>query len=39
MSGGSDADKFKCGSGEDIVLDYNPDEGDKATGNCEGIDK
>jgi hypothetical protein len=25
--------------GEDVITDYNPDEGDKASGNCEGIEK
>jgi Ca2+-binding RTX toxin-like protein len=37
LTGGGGADKFQCGSGEDSITDYNPDEGDKATGNCEGI--
>jgi hypothetical protein len=36
-SGG--ADKFQYGKGEYAITDYNPDEGDKASGNCEGIEK
>src|SRR5215207_8939620 len=34
-TGGGGADKFQCGKGEDTVTDFNPEEGDKATGNCE----
>lgn len=34
---GGGADKFKCGGGDDTVFDYNPDEGDKITENCETI--
>lgn len=37
--GGSGADKFKCGSGDDVVTDFNEAEGDKATGGCEAIEK
>jgi Ca2+-binding RTX toxin-like protein len=37
LTGNGGADKFQCGSGEDTVTDFNPDEGDKATGNCENI--
>ena len=36
---GGGADKFKCGSGEDTTTDYNPDDGNKATGNCEDVNK
>jgi len=36
-SGG--ADEFQYGKGEYAITDYNPDEGDKASGNCEGIEK
>ena len=39
LTGNGGADKFQCGSGEDTVTDFNPDEGDKASGNCEGIEK
>jgi Ca2+-binding RTX toxin-like protein len=36
LNGGidSEADKFKCGSGEDTVINYDPTDGDKITGNC-----
>ena len=37
LTGNGGADKFQCGKGEDTVTDFNPDEGDKATGNCENI--
>lgn len=37
LGGGGGADKFKCGNGDDTVTDFNAAEGDKATGNCEGI--
>ena len=36
---GGDADKFQCGSGDDDVTDFDESEGDKATGNCEGVEK
>jgi hypothetical protein len=39
LTGNGGADKFKCGSGDDVVTDYNEGEGDKATGNCENVDK
>ena len=39
LAGGSGADKFQCGSGDDDVTDFNLEEGDKATGNCENVDK
>jgi Ca2+-binding RTX toxin-like protein len=39
LSGGDGSDKFQCGSGEDDTTDYDPDEGDKATGNCEDIER
>lgn len=35
MEGDPSADKFQGGSGEDTVIEYNPDQGDKATSNCE----
>ena len=34
---GCGADKFQCDSGDDTVYDYNPEEGDKITGDCENI--
>jgi hypothetical protein len=37
LTGNGGADKFKCGSGNDEVTDYNPDEGDKATDNYENV--
>jgi Ca2+-binding RTX toxin-like protein len=37
LTGNGGADKFQCGGGEDTVTDFNPEEGDKATGNCENI--
>ena len=39
MLDGGDADKFQCGSGDDDVTDFDESEGDKATGNCEGVEK
>src|SRR5829696_8618049 len=36
-TGNGGADKFQCGKGEDTVTDFNEEEGDKATGNCENI--
>ena len=36
---GGDAVKFQCGSGDDDVTDFDESEGDKATGNCEGVEK
>jgi Ca2+-binding RTX toxin-like protein len=39
LTGNGRADKFQCGSGTDEVTDFNQEEGDKATGNCENIDK
>lgn len=39
MTGGPGADKFMCGEGNDIVRDYNPEEGDIILDkqNCEKI--
>src|SRR5215217_8945223 len=37
LTGNGGADKFQCGKGEDTVTDFNEEEGDKATGNCENI--
>jgi Ca2+-binding RTX toxin-like protein len=37
LTGGGGADKFKCGKGSDTITDFNADEGDKKTGNCENI--
>jgi hypothetical protein len=39
LTGNGRADKFQCGSGTDEVTDFNQEGGDKATGNCENIDK
>jgi Ca2+-binding RTX toxin-like protein len=39
LTGSTGADKFKCGSGSDKVLDFNKAQGDKATGNCENVEK
>lgn len=39
MTGGGGADKFQCGSGSDTITDFDESEGDKASGNCEGIEK
>ena len=39
LTGGGGADKFQCGKGNDSVNDFNVNEGDKATGNCEDVDK
>lgn len=39
LTGDSGADKFNCGKGTDTVTDFNKAEGDKATGNCEGVQK
>ena len=39
LSGGDGSDKFQCGSGNDEVTDFNKAEGDKASGNCENVDK
>jgi Ca2+-binding RTX toxin-like protein len=38
LSGGDGSDKFQCGSGIDTT-DFNEDDGDKATGNCEDVEK
>lgn len=38
MGGQGGADKFNCGKGQDTVTDFNEAEGDKASGNCEGVD-
>ena len=37
LFGNGGADKFHCSSGEDTVLDFDPAEGDKATGNCKNV--
>jgi hypothetical protein len=42
MDGGTGSNEYDC-SGNSIVLDYNPDNGDTVAGNCkiinnEGID-
>ena len=37
-SGGDGSDKFQCGSGIDTT-DFDEAEGDKATGNCEDVEK
>jgi Ca2+-binding RTX toxin-like protein len=39
MTGGGGADKFQCGSGSDTITDFDESEGDKASGNCEGVEK
>ncbi|MGH9978279.1 MAG: hypothetical protein ACRD8Z_20975 [Nitrososphaeraceae archaeon] len=35
LTGGGGADKFKCGSGNDDVKDFNSVEVDKQAGNCK----
>jgi hypothetical protein len=37
MEGGTSADKFQCGSGDDTVIGFDETDGDKATGNCENF--
>jgi Ca2+-binding RTX toxin-like protein len=39
LIGGSGADKFQCGGGSDTITDFDSTQGDKATGNCEGVEK
>ena len=39
LTGSGGADKFKCGSGGDFVTDFDETEGDRPSGNCEGIEK
>ena len=39
LDGGGGADNFQCGSGNDSINDFDMDDGDKATGNCEGVPK
>ena len=35
LTGGGGADTMICGPGEDTVTDYNPNEGDIVTPDCE----
>ena len=37
ITGGGGADILVCGSGEDTVTDYNSDEGDIVTPDCENV--
>jgi hypothetical protein len=37
LQGGKGADYFDCREGVDIVIDFNLEEGDDNTGNCEEI--
>lgn len=39
LEGGRDADYFDCGENHDIVLDYNPKDGDILANNCEQVIK
>jgi hypothetical protein len=39
MTGGGGADMFQCGSGSDTITDFDESEGDKASGNCGGVEK
>ena len=39
LTGSGGADKFQCGKGNDVVTDFNKAEGDKASGNCENVQK
>jgi Ca2+-binding RTX toxin-like protein len=37
LEGGPGADFFDCGPGFDVVVDYNPSEGDVTNDNCEDV--
>ncbi len=37
LKGGPGADEFVCGGGVDTVLDYNPNEGDTISSDCENV--
>jgi hypothetical protein len=37
LTGGTGADVFSCGKGEDTITDYNPDEGDVKAADCENF--
>ena len=37
MVGGAGADEFACGGGVDAVMDFNAEEGDTKSGNCEEV--
>jgi hypothetical protein len=37
MFGGPGADEFACGGGVDAVMDFNTEEGDTKSGNCEEV--
>jgi Ca2+-binding RTX toxin-like protein len=37
MTGGDGADQFRCGSGYETIHDYNPDEGDTLSGDCDVV--
>jgi hypothetical protein len=37
MFGGPGADEFACGGGVDAVMDFNAEEGDTKSGNCEEV--
>jgi Ca2+-binding RTX toxin-like protein len=37
LEGGPGADFFDCGPGFDVVVDYNPSEGDVTNNNCEDV--
>ena len=39
LEGGSGADYFDCGDGIDVVIDFDPSEGDTHANNCEDIRK
>src|SRR5215213_2774076 len=37
LEGGSGADYFDCGDGLDVIIDFEPREGDTHTNNCEDV--
>ena len=37
LTGNEGADAFFCGSGRDTITDFNADEGDTKTGDCENF--
>jgi Ca2+-binding RTX toxin-like protein len=37
LTGGLGSDRFICGGGTDIIFDFNADEGDAKTADCENF--
>jgi Ca2+-binding RTX toxin-like protein len=37
LEGGPGADYFDCGDGQDLIVDFNPLQGDTHADNCEDI--